>query len=79
MQVLKRQPLFALLGVILAILLLLVGVWLGGHPAKLPAFVRNAFVANHETQVVNDAIERVAHDYYRPSPSPPCRAPRSAG
>ncbi len=66
MQSLKRQPLFALLGVILAIVLLLLGVWLGGHPAKLPAFVRNAFIANHETQVVNEAIERVAHDYYRP-------------
>ena len=55
--------------------------WVSGSadiPRKLPAFVRNAFVANHETQVVDEAIERVAHDYYRPvSKAALCRAPRS--
>jgi carboxyl-terminal processing protease len=62
----KRQPLFAVLAVLLPVLLLLLGIWLGGHPSKLPAFMRNAFVANHEAQVVGEAIERVSHDYYRP-------------
>jgi carboxyl-terminal processing protease len=46
--------------------LLVLGLWLGGHPSELPGFVRNAFVSNHETQVVNEAIEKVASDYYRP-------------
>ncbi len=50
------------------IFLLLVGVWLGGHPRELPGFMRRAFVANHQTLVVNEAIERIAHDYYRPVP-----------
>lgn len=61
-----RQVLFAVLAVLLPVVLLLLGIYLGGHPSKLPSFLRNSFVANHETQVVNEAIERVSHDYYRP-------------
>jgi carboxyl-terminal processing protease len=61
----KRQPLIVVLAVLLPVLLVL-GVWLGGHPKDLPGFARKAFVANHETLVVDEAIERVAHDYYRP-------------
>jgi carboxyl-terminal processing protease len=48
--------------------LLLIGVWLGGHPRDLPGFVRGAFVENHQTLVVNEAINHIAHDYYRPIP-----------
>ncbi len=61
-----RQILFATLAVLLPVLLLLVGIWLGGHPSNLPSFARKAFVANNDTQVVDEAIERVSHDYYRP-------------
>jgi carboxyl-terminal processing protease len=61
-----RQVLFAALAVLLGVLMLLLGVWLGGHPSNLPSFARKAFLANGETQVVDEAIERVAHDYYRP-------------
>ena len=61
-----RQVLFAALAVLLPVVLLVLGIWLGGHPSKLPSFLRNDLVANHETQVVNEAIERVSHDYYRP-------------
>lgn len=66
MKPFKRQPLSAILGVLVCVLLLVLGIWLGGHPSKLPGFARNLFVANHETQVVNEAIERVSRDYYRP-------------
>jgi carboxyl-terminal processing protease len=65
MSSLKKQPFVAILVVLLPVLLVL-GLWLGGHPSELPGFVRNAFVSNHETQVVNEAIEKVASDYYRP-------------
>lgn len=50
-------------------LLLILGLWLGGHPEHLPGFLRNAFVADHQTRVVDEAIERVAHDYYREIPT----------
>ncbi|HEV3072530.1 MAG TPA: S41 family peptidase [Solirubrobacteraceae bacterium] len=63
-----RRPL-SLLAVLAALLFLLfVGIWLGGHPRDLPGFLRGAFVQNHETLVVNEAINRIAHDYYRPIP-----------
>jgi carboxyl-terminal processing protease len=61
----QRQPLKAALTVLLP-LLLVAGLWLGGHPEHLPGFLRSAFVADHQTRVVDEAIRRVAHDYYRP-------------
>jgi carboxyl-terminal processing protease len=64
----SRQPLIALLGV-LAPVLLVIGLWLGGHPEHLPGLLRNTFVANHQTLVVDEAIERVENDYYRPIPA----------
>jgi carboxyl-terminal processing protease len=67
MKSLKRQPLLLLLALLLPVLLVL-GLWLGGHPSKLPAFARNLFVANHDTLSVGEAIERVSRDYYRPVP-----------
>ncbi len=66
----RRQPpagrrAVAVLAVALPVLLVL-GVWLGGHPEDLPRFARNAFVSDHETRVVDEAIDRIASDYYRP-------------
>jgi len=61
----KRQPLIAVLAVMLPILLV-VGIWLGGHPSDLPGFARSTFEANHQTQVVDEALARISSDYYRP-------------
>jgi carboxyl-terminal processing protease len=61
----SRQPLTVVLA-LLALVLLFGGMWLGGHPEDLPGFLRNAFVSSPQTQVVDEAIERVVHDYYRP-------------
>jgi carboxyl-terminal processing protease len=62
----RRQPLIVVLVVLLPILLVL-GVWLGGHPEDLPKFARGStFEANHQTQVVDEALARIASDYYRP-------------
>jgi len=60
-----RQPLLAVLAIAMPLLLVL-GVYLGGHPEDLPKFARSALVADHETRVVNEAINRIASDYYRP-------------
>jgi carboxyl-terminal processing protease len=46
--------------------LLVVGIWLGGHPQDLPGFARSTFEANHETLVVDEALARISSDYYRP-------------
>ena len=62
-----RHSLTFVLAVLLPILLV-VGIWLGGHPQDLPAFARSALVSDHSTQVVNEAIDRIASEYYRPIP-----------
>jgi carboxyl-terminal processing protease len=49
--------------------LLVVGVWWGGHPEDLPALARSSLVAHGATRVVDEAIERIAGDYYRPVPT----------
>jgi carboxyl-terminal processing protease len=51
---------------VLVVGLLVLGIWLGGHPADLPGFLRSGLVGNHETLVVDEAIDRIAEDYYRP-------------
>jgi carboxyl-terminal processing protease len=45
---------------------LVVGIWVGGHPRELPGFLRGTFEANHQTEVTAEAINAIAHDYYRP-------------
>src|SRR5450759_3025075 len=61
----RRQPLTAVLAALLPVLLVF-GIWLGGHPEHLPAFARNALVADQQTRVVDEALARIAGDYYRP-------------
>jgi carboxyl-terminal processing protease len=60
-----RQPRNPALVLMLPVLLV-VGLWFGGHPEDLPGFLRNAFVVDHQTRVVDEAIDRVESDYYRP-------------
>ena len=64
----SRQLLNAALA-LLAALALVLCLWLGGHPEHLPGFLRSAFVADHQTRVVDEAIQRIQHDYYRPIPT----------
>ena len=61
----RRQPLLAALAIALPVLLVL-GVYLGGHPEDLPSFARSTFVAHEETRAVSEAIDRISSDYYRP-------------
>jgi hypothetical protein len=42
----NRQPLITALVVALPVLLV-VGIWLGGHPEDLPAFARGPFASDH--------------------------------
>jgi carboxyl-terminal processing protease len=60
----KSQFALIVLALLLPVLLVL-GIWLGGHPSDLPAFARKALVADNGSRVVGEAIERINHDYYR--------------
>jgi carboxyl-terminal processing protease len=48
-----------------AVLLLLAGIWLGGHPSWLPSPIRSAFVSDSGGQRVNDVLDVISRDYYR--------------
>src|SRR5579871_4806318 len=61
----RRQPLLAAMAVLLPVLLI-AGIWLGGHPEDLPGFARKTFVADDDTRVVDEALRRMAREYYRP-------------
>jgi carboxyl-terminal processing protease len=64
-QSLADRRLLAALALALPVLLV-AGIWLGGHPEDLPGFARSAFVSDHATRVVDEAIDRISSDYYRP-------------
>jgi carboxyl-terminal processing protease len=44
--------------------LLIVGIWLGGHPSKLPGFAREAFT-EEPTSLVGEASEIIKGNYFR--------------
>jgi carboxyl-terminal processing protease len=52
--------------VAIALLLVVGGIWLGGHPSWMPAALRDALTDNSNGQLVNEEINMIARDYYRP-------------
>lgn len=62
----RPQPLAVLALLPIVLVVLVAGIWVGGHPEDLPGFARPVFVADNDTRVVNEALARIHHDYYRP-------------
>jgi carboxyl-terminal processing protease len=60
----RRRQLLPLLLVLLP-LLLVGGIWLGGHPDVLPGPLRDTLVDDSEGRVYEEAIDTLARDYYR--------------
>ena len=54
----------ALLAALMVIAVLLLGIWLGGHPQDLPGFLRN--LSGSQSSVLDQAADEVLHDYYVP-------------
>src|SRR5215211_1538028 len=50
---------------VLVPVLLVAGIWLGGHPSALPGFVRDQLVDDGDAQVYEEAVELIKRDYYR--------------
>ncbi|HEV3229376.1 MAG TPA: S41 family peptidase [Solirubrobacteraceae bacterium] len=64
----SRRPPYPFIVVLLLLPLMLVaGVWWGGHPQDLPGFLRGLVPGN--TRVMSEALNDVQHDYYRRVPS----------
>jgi len=51
-----------------AIVLLAAGIYLGGHPDRLPGFIRDPLVRDQDTRVVREAIQDIRDTYYRSIP-----------
>src|SRR5918998_6914095 len=60
----RRRSLTPLLVILLPVLLV-AGIWLGGHPDNLPDPVRNALVEDTDGRVYEQAIDTIERDYYR--------------
>src|SRR5215210_3857770 len=45
--------------------MLVLGVWMGGHPESLPGFARDALVGDSEGQLYDEALDTIADNYYR--------------
>src|SRR3954469_5083783 len=62
-----RSPLLVVLAALAPVLLVL-GIWLGGHPDYLPGPLRDALVGDSDAQVVDNALDTVHGQYYREIP-----------
>src|SRR3954470_21303950 len=62
-----RSPLLVVLAALAPVLLVL-GIWLGGHPDYLPGPLRDALVGDSDAQVVDSALDTVNGQYYREIP-----------
>ena len=58
----------ALASLVLCLILLFAGIYLGAHPSGLPGFLRDPLVGDQDTRVVNEAIDTVNDTYYRKIP-----------
>jgi carboxyl-terminal processing protease len=51
--------------IVLVPVLLVTGIWLGGHPSVLPSAVRDHLVDDEDAQVYEEAVDIIKRDYYR--------------
>jgi carboxyl-terminal processing protease len=58
----------ALVSLVLCLILLSAGIYVGGHPGGLPGFVRDPLVGDQDTRVIDEALDQVHDTYYRDIP-----------
>jgi carboxyl-terminal processing protease len=49
-----------------ALVILFTGVWLGGHPGWIPSGIRGAFIDDSSGRLMQDVLNVIRRDYYRP-------------
>jgi carboxyl-terminal processing protease len=64
----RRPPSLTILLVVVMPLLLVLGIWLGGHPRWLPGPIADALVGSKDRRVALDALDTIHDRYYRPVP-----------
>src|SRR5204863_7141256 len=63
----ERRPLLTVLACLAPVLLVL-GIYLGGHPSALPGFIRDPLVGDSDAQTIDRALDQVHGTYYRKVP-----------
>src|ERR1700752_4481597 len=58
------RPRTVLLAILIPLMLVL-GVFLGGHPDALPGFARETLVADSDGRLYEEAVDTIQRDYYR--------------
>jgi carboxyl-terminal processing protease len=62
----RRQRSPRVVRVLLGVVVLLIGVWFGGHPSWLPGPIRSAFVSQSgNDKLINQVLGLIQNDYYR--------------
>jgi carboxyl-terminal processing protease len=61
----SRNPRIAVT-VLAGLIVLVIGIWIGGHPSWLPSPLRSAFVSDKSDPLVNRVLSLLQKDYYRP-------------
>jgi carboxyl-terminal processing protease len=51
--------------VLAVVVVLVAGIWLGGHPGWIPSSIRGAFVREDNTKLVGQVLDMISRDYYR--------------
>ena len=64
----RRLPSLTVLLVVALPLLLVLGIWLGGHPRWLPGPVADALVGSEDRRVTLDGLDTIYDRYYRQVP-----------
>ena len=52
--------------VVAMLLVLVLGIWIGGHPSWVPAPLRSALLDDSDGRLVHEALDIISRDYYRP-------------
>jgi len=60
----RRPPVNVTLAVLLPVLLI-AGIWLGGHPDSLPGPIRSVLVGDSDGRLYQEAIDTIGDNYYR--------------
>ena len=55
----------ALASLVLCLILLCAGIYVGAHPNGLPGFIRDPLVGDSDTRIMGEAIDTIHNTYYR--------------
>ena len=62
----RRRRLLVPVLVLLLPVVLIVGIWIGSDPGRLPGFAQDVFGVDRDALVYDEVVDRITEEYYRP-------------